>query len=184
MKRFIVLLLPLLLIGCSVNRSQNNGAEQVVLSEAVTFALSPPPEHLWGRQLSQLLSITYGTETKQVVVNTEFSASTIEMVAMTPMGIPVVELSYVAGEKLSAKRFISVKNLEPSYIIADLQLALWPVAILQTHLTGDDVRLTAEHETRKLLQGKTVVMTVHYHQSSIEIEHHLRGYSLTLTELN
>ena len=60
-------------------------------------------------------------------------------VAITPHGIPVFELTYTQAGLLNVEKYIELEAVDPRFIVADLQLSLWPLSMLNAAIDNGEV---------------------------------------------
>ena len=89
---------------------------------------------------------------------------------------------------VNAEGFSSlIDAIKPEYLLADLQLSLWPQDQLNQNLSGAVVK-EPRPLTRNVVQANNTIITVHYseaeyYKGDIQFTHHQRGYNLSLTPL-
>ena len=133
--------------------------------------LPPPPAPLLSpaaldatRTSTQVLNFAYRERefTLQCVV--QVSPQSMNLVALGPLGQRAFTLGY-DGQKLSADISPQVpKNLSPQRVLADLQLALWPLAAWQAQTAADSEWQISEPRAglRRLRHNGRLIEEVHY----------------------
>ncbi|MBU2979667.1 DUF3261 domain-containing protein [Alteromonas sp. C1M14] len=142
--------------------------------------LSAPPASLWGTSRAELLTAYYNNTTKQAVVQTEFSEGRIVIAAFTLSGVPIMTMVWQPTVGTTAKTYFEVENLTPSFIIADLQLALWPEAVLNAHIEGTEVAVHLAGDSRAVTQAGKAVVHIKKSGDTIFISHIDKGYEISL----
>lgn len=170
-------------------------------------ALTPPPlpeRCLWWRagtawclqgvdalpmrDLLQQIEVRRPGGRERFIAQLELRPGRLSMAALTPLGQRLFVL-IDDGKTLNYQPFAAVKDrFEPAYILADLQLAHWPLATLQASLAKAKLSLTEHQGVRELRHGTTLLARVtqtagaHW-PAQIEISHPERQYTLTITTL-
>ncbi|OUL56475.1 DUF3261 domain-containing protein [Pseudoalteromonas ulvae] len=174
---FIVLLGALLGACSSLTTSQH----QVILSSGVALTLTAPPEGLVGQTISQLLEIDYQGEQHSLLAQVQFQPNGLNLVATSVQGLPVFELTYIAGEGINAQRYVPVAEFDFEYIVADIQLALWPMSSLEQSLMQGEMHMVSDGFA--LHANGDMSVRVHKTDSITVIQHFTRHYQLTITTL-
>lgn len=132
----------------------------------------------------QLMTITYDNEQHTLLTQTEFQSNSITMAAMTPAGIPIVTVHYQHNAPLEVKQYIPLQRFDAKYIIADIQLALWPIDVLKKHLVSRDATLTESNGQRLLFSKDAPLITITTQTDTTTLLHHERGYQIQLTQVH
>lgn len=164
----------------------NQQSSMVVLNEALSYQLTPPPASLINRQMQQLLLVKFQQQNKQLIVQTEFQADSIVLAAISTTGVPLFDLTWQANDSLNVKKYLPLPDFDPRRILVDLQWVYWPEAQLKSALVGKNIELTSvknEQGKRVISQhGKTLV-TIEHTQSNIIINHFDSHYQIIITPL-
>ncbi|WP_448549450.1 DUF3261 domain-containing protein [Thalassotalea fusca] len=173
----------LLVSGCATLKEQS--VSTVDIATNVRLKLTLPPESLVGQNLSQLMTISYGQTSHQMLVQVAFEQNRLIMVAVSVQGVPLFELEMDALGKVALRSYISLPDLNPMYVLADIQLTHWPIDALTSQLLGGSVRATADErqQMRELVVNDEVVVRIHKDQKSTQFEHLERHYQLQLTDM-
>ncbi|MEG3767589.1 DUF3261 domain-containing protein [Alteromonas sp. 14N.309.X.WAT.G.H12] len=179
---FVVFLTGLCLLGgCVSSPSQSKAVNEVSVSDGVQLRLSSPPEVLWGESRTEVLTAYYNNEQKQAMIQTEFSDGHIALAAFTLSGVPIMTMVWQETAGTKAKTYFEVENLTPSFIIADLQLALWPIAELDANLEGENVSLhRRENNVREITKAGEPVIRIQKSDNKTIIFHLDKGYKISL----
>lgn len=80
----------------------------------------------------------------------ELDKQRIAMAGLTKEGAGLFNLTYDGKKIVSDKSPLLPNSVSPEFIIADLQLVYWPVAVLQKSLEASPWRLEADKNHRRL----------------------------------
>jgi hypothetical protein len=105
--------------------------------------------------------------------------SGMEMTLLNELGVSMGELSY-RNELVSFSSSIFPKSLKPEYIVADFQLCFYNVTALRQALKDCGLSFETSGNSRRILNGKTVVIEIEKSQNTVRLINHLRGYTYTL----
>jgi hypothetical protein len=103
----------------------------------------------------------------------------IEMTLLNDLGVNMGELSYRDG-LVSFSSPVFPKSLKPEYIVADFQFCFYSASALSRALENCGLFLENAGNSRRILQGKTVVLEIEKEMNSVRLVNHLRGYAYTL----
>jgi hypothetical protein len=144
-----------------------------------------PVSDVSPRSASQVIHAAYGERTATLRTALEVSASDIRLVGVTATGQRLFTASY-DGQTVNAERGAFVPaDLQPERVLADMQLALWPLPALQQALGSAYEVAEPFAGVRRLRRDGRLVAEVHYAGSDpwsgrlwlVSFEH---GYSLTV----
>ena len=184
--RFLSLTLTLLLLTGCLSRYQQK-VDQVSIADKVHYTLLPTIPFKNGLTLTQSATVTYQDDSHDLIFHTEISNRQLTMVGLSPTGTRLFTIVMQEGT-VNAEGFSSmIDTIKPEYLLADLQLSLWPLEQLNQNLSGASVE-EASSLTRSVIQANNPLITVRYSEAEhfkgdIQFIHHQRGYSLNLTPL-
>lgn len=101
------------------------------MSAATTLPLLPPASLGAPLQARQILHAAYGSDeaTLQCVVDAD--GALLSVVCLTALGQRVFTLTYDGRELKTLRAPFAPDSIDPQRIVADLQLAYWPLEALQ-----------------------------------------------------
>lgn len=184
MLRSIALLVCLLLAGCASFSTVD--ARQVAIGNSTVLQLLAPTEELSERVLTQLVTFRYGTHQDSLLITIEFVDKDLTAVAITPHGIPVFELTYTQAGLLNVEKYIELEAVDPRFIVADLQLSLWPLSMLNAAIDNGEVHenIAANGEKKRWVSLQDeVILDIDYQSDSLVFTHHQRGYQITVKNI-
>jgi hypothetical protein len=167
-----------MLSGCSSNL--NVGVNQVDIAEGVTLKLTAPQGALVNQSKNQLLTISYQGSENQLLTQLELTEQGLNLVAVSPQGLPLFELVFVEGEVLQQKKYVEFDMLPLPYIISDIQLVYWPLLALNAALTDAVITENENGKERIIKSDDNVIISIIKGSNSISYKHFQRGYQLTI----
>lgn len=146
----------LLSAGCALRPAAVAVAEQ-----ALPLALDQPR---LPANSSQTLLAAFGDRAVQMQCTLSISAADWRTVCINALGLRLLSLGVSADGQISAERGPGVpEQLDPRRILADVQLAFWPLASLQAAYAGSAWQVSQPaDDTRRLLRDGRLVAEVHY----------------------
>lgn len=119
-------------------------------------------------QISQTLSAVFGERELTLACGFSVTATDWHTVCVNPLGLRVFTLGMEADGRITAERGAGVPvQLDARRVLADIQLAYWPLPALQAAYRGSGWQVTEPApDTRRLWLDQRVVAEVHYAGSS------------------
>lgn len=179
----LVLMLVLMLPGCSVQSGiavKQNNVNQVDIAEGVMLQLTAPEGSLVNQSKNQLLTISYQGDESQLLTQLELTEKGLNLVAVSPQGLPLFELVFVEGKVLQQKKYVEFDMLPLRYIISDIQLVYWPLITINSALTDGIMTEYQQGKKRIIKSGADVIISIIKGTDSISYQHFQRGYQLTI----
>ena len=129
-------------------------------SPAPAFA---PPDALAPRSASQVIHAAYGRRVATLRTAVQIDAAGLKVVGVTATGIRLFTASF-DGKQVSAERGPFVpKEVSPERVLADMQLALWPIESLQRAYADTGQTVSEPHAgVRRVVRDDRLVAEVHY----------------------
>lgn len=122
-----------------------------------------PPDAVGARSAAQVIHAAYGA--KSVVLRTaiEVTAGRLEVVGVTATGQRVFTARY-DGKTIDTRKSPFVPDkLDPERVLADMQLALWPLPAVQAAFRERGLEVSEPFPgVRRLLRGEALLAEVHY----------------------
>ena len=155
MRSRTALCLALLLAGCATRTTH----------ETAKIPLAPPAA-LSARSASQVIHAIYGARALTLSTALQLDAAGLKVVGVTATGQRLFTASW-DGTQVSAQRSAFVPdNVDPERVLADVQLALWPLAAVQTAFSQAGLTVTEPFAgVRRLQRGAALIAEVHYASS-------------------
>ncbi len=209
MQKIIILFFVFFISACfkpaiSVKDTQAPGrvdsaTKKVTLAPGVVFRLLPPASFGKNVSLSQTAEIAFNGEQHELVFQTEISAEKLVVVGLRPDGMRLFTIVY-DGKSISTDGVgKAIDNIKPLYLLADMQLSLWPVEVLRKELennsdcfrSGVCSLLSGSNPglfpfSRQLLNDDKVVISIQYkgqpgYSHGLNYHHLLRNYKLVIS---
>jgi len=103
----------------------------------------------------------------------------MEMTLLNELGVSIGELTYRNG-LVSFSSSIFPKSLKPEYIVADFQLCFYNTPALSRALKDCGLVFENTGNSRRVFQGKNLIIEIEKTKNIIKLVNHLRGYAYTL----
>ncbi|MEW6168190.1 MAG: DUF3261 domain-containing protein [Pseudomonadota bacterium] len=152
---------------------------------AAAPSLLPPASLGASHSVEQVLHAAHGAREATLQCIVDIVPERLRVVCVSALGQRVFTLEQTAAELHAERAPFAPRQLAPQHILADLQLAYWPLAALQAAV-ADGVRvLEPRAGLRRLQRGERIVAEVHYADADpwngrlwlVNLEH---GYSLDI----
>lgn len=160
---------------------------RVNVARGVSFGLLSPASFGSSVALDQVVTFRSGEGSRSMHCALEIEPHELRLVGLTPFETPAFRIA-LGADGLVVENFVAESlPTDPRIILADLQLALWPVLPTRERF---EVRETTAFGvwTRELLHNDQVFVRVRRPSgapwsSPLEFEHLERGYALTVETL-
>jgi hypothetical protein len=131
-----------------------------------TGAVSMPlasPDALAARSASQVIHAVYGARTIILRTAIQLDSSGLRVVGVTATGQRLFTAHW-DGKTVSAEKSAFVPDsVDPKRVLADMQLALWPLASVQAAFAGAGLEVSEPFAgVRRLRRGDVLIAEVHY----------------------
>lgn len=148
----VLVLAAALLAGC--NQPLRNSTTPVPLA---------PLRDVTPRHASQVLYAAFGARAVTLRTALELDAMSLRVVAVTATGQRLFSASW-DGQRITADKSPLVPGeVDPARVLADIQLALWPLASVQTAFRAAGLEVSEPFAgTRRVQRGERLVAEVHY----------------------
>ncbi|MDT8447834.1 MAG: DUF3261 domain-containing protein [bacterium] len=156
--------------------------EPVPLSRGASFELMPPASYGADLAVQHQVTLIQADQERQWVVLLEIEGDQLAMAALGPMGQPLLSLTW-GPEGLSEQSPLPLP-VEGRFVLADLQLALWP------HLSGlKGLHLEESATERRFFSAQKELIRITYYPQRVgfkwlQIQHFERNYRLKITALD
>jgi hypothetical protein len=122
-----------------------------------------PPDVLSPRSASQVIHAAYGSRVATLRTAVQIDAGGLKVVGVSATGMRLFSAAY-DGKRVTAERSPFVpKEVSPERVLADMQLALWPLAALQGAYASSGETVSEPHPgVRRVIRGDRLVAEVHY----------------------
>lgn len=156
-RRLIIFLLLALLSGCAVFDNPE------ISDQSGAMPIAPPVGP--ARRIVQQITAVWAGKQETLVCVLELDAQHIAMAGLSNEGLSLFNLVY-DGNKLGLDKSPLLPDaVTPEFIITDVQLAYWPVAVLEKIFTAP-WRLKADQNQRRLYYEKENRIVVNYLSSN------------------
>ncbi|WP_105189034.1 DUF3261 domain-containing protein [Pseudoalteromonas sp. T1lg48] len=181
-------MLLLLLSGCASHPKigQDAGFGAVMLTPEVGLALSAPPAELHNSQWQKRMYVTKARTQQALLSQLAIdNDGELRLALMSAAGLPVFTLSYRVEQGVVAQRFIAAEDLDPSYILADIQLVHWPIAQLNNQLQGAQLHQYRQDGEliRELRQNGMTLLDIRYSDDAVILNNKIHHYEIRFEEV-
>jgi hypothetical protein len=130
---------------------------------AIAPAPLAPPGAPGPRNASQVIHAAFGPRTLTLGTAIQVDAAGLKVVGLTATGQRLFTVSW-DGNAVSAQKSAFVPaEVDPARVLADVQLALWPLASVQAAFRAGGLEVTEPFTgVRRLHRGTALVAEVHY----------------------
>jgi len=142
------------LTGCAVLNKPD------VVNQPVLMPMAPPAGP--SRRVVQQITVLWSNRKETLLCVLELDKQHIAMAGLTNDGLSLFNLTYDGNTIISDKSPLLPDSVAPEFIITDLQLVYWPVAVLQKSLHGSSWRLEVDTSHRRLYYQGNKAVEVNY----------------------
>jgi hypothetical protein len=121
------------------------------------------PAAVSARSASQVIHAVYGARAMTLSTAIELDAATLKVVGLTATGQRLFTASW-DGNVVSAQKSAFVpESVDPERVLADVQLALWPLPAVRQAFSQSGLEVTEPFAgVRRLRRGDALIAEVHY----------------------
>lgn len=137
----------------------------------------------------QRFSGTYNGQQYVMLFQVEVEANRLAMVASTVSGSTLFSFVDQRGEQSSTVSALLPSQTSPRFVVADFQLAFWPLQVIEQALEHSDYHIKLLDHGRQLWRAGELTATIRYShsdpwQGQVNFEHHLSGYQYKVETLS
>jgi hypothetical protein len=115
-----------------------------------------------SRRVIQQITVLWSDRKETLLCVLELDKQRIAMAGLTNDGVSLFNLTYDGKAIVLDKSPLLPDSVAPEFIITDLQLVYWPVAVLQKSLHASSWRLEVDTSQRRLYYQGNKVVEVNY----------------------
>jgi hypothetical protein len=170
------------LSGCALLPQPNVVKQPVLMPMAAPVGPS--------RRVVQQITAQWPDRKETMLCVLELDKQRIAMAGLTNDGLSLFNLTYDGKTIVADKSPLLPDSVAPEFIITDLQLVYWPVAVLQKSLHGSLWRLEVDTSQRRLYYQGNKAIEVNYlvpdavWAKSVELVNHRYNYRLQIKTLS
>ena len=159
-----------------------------VIKQPVLMPMAPPVGP--ARRVVQQITAQWPDRKETMLCVLELDKQRIAIAGLTNDGLSLFNLTYDGNTIISDKNPLLPDSVAPEFIIADLQLVYWPVAVLQKSLHGSSWRLEVDSSHRRLYYQGNKTVEVNYllpdalWPKSVELINYRYNYRLHITTIS
>lgn len=157
-----------------------DNVHRIQLDENIVYVLQPIPDSLLNTSILASFTVKQQGKENQFLMQVEMTASRLLISGMTVEGLSLFSLDW--HMKLGTLDYDKKIAIEPQRVLAELQLALWPVtSIYQGFENG---KLTVEkHNMREISAQGEVIYQIKIHGKNSQLVNLKHNYSIVVEEL-
>lgn len=185
MRSFLILFLSILFWGCSSTYVSDR--QTVSIAQDVDFQLITGHPFTNDFHLLQSAQVNYNNELHDLLFQTEVSEKQLVMVGLSATGTRLFSIQLTAGQ-ITASGLPTDDGLKPEYLLADMQLSLWPASSINHALSGAEL-VQPDATQRLIMRDQKEIIRIEYshpefYKGRIHFQHLERGYSLLIEPLS
>lgn len=182
--RTLIVAITLLLCCCHNNQNKlsanpvyytDDGFVHLLDMQGNTASMDAP-QHIDGR---------YGEKDFSMDAWMRLNDSLLSVVLFSSFGNTLAEITCTRDSIRFNSTLMDMRGIKPEYIVADIQLCYYDMAVLKPHLESYGFTLTettdGDTTVRKLSRGANDIITIRKTGSTVELTNSLRHYSYTVT---
>jgi hypothetical protein len=131
-----------------------------VIKQPILMPMAPPVGP--ARRVVQQITAQWPDRKETVLCVLELDKQRIAMAGLTNDGLSLFNLTYDGKTIVADKSPLLPDSVAPEFIITDLQLVYWPVAVLQKNLHDSAWRLEVDTRHRRLYYQGNKAIEVNY----------------------
>jgi len=172
------LIIVFLCCSCAKNTTGDKQLN-VYLTGSSKYILLPPGNIENSMDMAQQISASYKDMEYFINAWVKADETGMEMILLNELGAHMGELSYRNGQ-VSFSSPVFPSSMKPEYIIADFQLCFYNAMALRKALEACGLSFEDTGNSRRIFQGKTLIIEVEKSRNTVKLVNHLRGYTYTL----
>lgn len=185
-------------LACLAGCASTGATDLVRVGNGIVFRLLSPGS--LGQQviLTQVVTLSYEDESQQLLFFSEVSAQAVTIAGLLPDGSRLFSIHYDGVSLRSEGNGDVLERLDPHYLLADMQMALWPLAAVRGSLASANgcfasgtckLLETVDQRQRTLSREGDIIVDIRYqdipaYRATLAYEHRARGYSLQIETVN
>ncbi len=131
-----------------------------VIKQPLLMPMAPPVGP--SRRIVQQITAQWPNRKETMLCVLELDKQRIAMAGLTKDGLSLFNLTYDGKTIAVDKSPLLPDSVAPEFIITDLQLVYWPVAVLQKNLHGSSWRLEIDKNHRRLYYQDSKTVDANY----------------------
>jgi uncharacterized protein DUF3261 len=201
-KIILILVVTLMLFGCTATRVATSHKHSVALGSDLNFDLLQPASFGQSLSLTQVAEISAEQGQHELVFVLQIQANEMTVIGLLPNGTRVFTILYDGVQIKSEGYNELIEKLDPKFLIADIQISLWPLQTLKEqwlsrqpcYQDGNCFMTEKVHsdngtKERVISAAEKILVSVQSSQSEtnrkvIVFNHLERGYLITLESTN
>lgn len=181
---FATVLVGMTLCGCH-NAHGSLSAMPVFYTDDASVELISINKNKISIDAPQHIEGAYGEKTFSMDAWMRMNDSILNIVLFSGFGNTVAELKYTSDSLKFESTVMNAEKTKAEYIVADIQLCYFDMAVLKPHYEAQHFLLTeatnGNESIRTLAKDGKDILTITNNGSTIQLKNTLRNYSYTIT---
>ena len=175
--------------SCSIQPAKTSLANaEILISKNLHFLLLPAFAVERSLSLTQAVKIQYEDKQYDFIARMEIADQSFKMVGLTSVGIKLFSINSTDNYYEFETTSLIGKELNLTYLLADLQLAYWPVNLLSLQLQKHNAFIEIKPMQRLIVKNNKAIIDIQYSNSNhwnknITFKHLQRNYSVIINTL-
>ena len=176
---FLLLSLFILICLCSCASRTSDKRLYSYLTDSARYVLLPPGAIEKSIDMAQFISASFMGQNHYFNAWVRADKTAMDMTLFNDLGAALADLSYSDGVINFSSKVLPA-SLRPEYIVADFQLCFYDPVLLRRALEDSGLNLEIKHNTRRIFDGRNLIIEIGKTHNKVRLVNHLRGYSYTL----
>jgi len=157
-----------------------DNVHRIQLNENIVYVLQSIPDSLLNTSILASFTVKQQGKENQFLMQVEMTASRLLISGMTVEGLSLFSLDW--HTELGTLDYDKKIAIEPQRVLAELQLALWPVTSIYQGL--ENGKLTVDkHNIREISAQGEVIYQIKIHGTNSQLVNLKHNYSIVVEEL-
>lgn len=157
-----------------------DNVHRIQLDENIVYVLQPIPDSLLNTSILASFTVKQQGKENQFLMQVEMTASRLLISGMTVEGLSLFSLDW--HTELGTLDYDKKIAIEPQRVLAELQLALWPVTNIYQGLENGKLAVD-KHNMREISAQGEVIYQIKIHGKNSQLVNLKHNYSIVVEEL-
>jgi len=173
-----VLIFSVLLLSSCATHLDN--VHRIQLDDNIVYMLQPIPKILLNTGILASFTVKQQGKENQFLMQVEMTQSRLLISGMTVEGLSLFSLDW--HTELGTLNYDKKIAIEPQRVLAELQLALWPMMSISQGLAKGKLKVD-KNNRREISALGEIVYQINMHEKSSELINFKQNYSIVVEEI-